>query len=1121
MKKITTFIIGVTLLISLFSFFTEVQAQNIGSLQSIVTPGFSFKKDLRLGDTDPDVRELQRVLNASIDTTVAIDGDGSRGHETTYFGNATKAAVIKFQTKYKDVVLTLNSITTADGIVNKATRTRLNLLIGVIDTYDSVGLPQSHGTSAFVTTTPTTYVAPTVITTNTQSSMSVCSFIELLINIGAIMPDKVNAARSVYAGMSCNTTNILAVNPNYPPSVVLKVNNQRGTVDVTPNTYVTISWTSTNVTSCASAGGSKPISGSQSLPVKTSGTVAITCSGPGGTVTDSVAIRVSTVGTTNTTNTSSLNASCNANPNSVYTGSAVSWSANAYGGNGSYSYSWSGTDSLSGSGQNVSKTYSSVGTKSATVTISSGGSTATASCNAVVNTSATNNINQNVSGTASLTIDGHSGQYNVTTTNNVSKSLGFSWMSTGFSLCKMISDLPVSGLNNVVSNVGFKQTTVKDSTIFSFLCENDAAGSSALVSDNTLSNYLIIDLMTTAGVTHADSIPDLLTNDAYKTTKLVLKKIPAGTFTMGSPENEPGRRSQSPRDSGETQHQVTITNDFYMGVFKVTQKQYELVMGNNPSQAGFIGDKKPVLTTSWDQIRGGVWPESVWPGNPSASSFAKKLSQKVGINFDLPTSAMWEYAARAGSTKGMSDGSDFASVDEASLEPQGTNRDLCVGGYSTITDVGTKNPNNWGLYDVHCNASEQVLDLTTSAFYPELSKSQINPVGLTINQANATYPGGVKVLRMTKNDISQGMGGMRLADNLLDIWAGNWNTSSDHPELHGPSFRIAAIGSGNMAMKNIDMAESTAVVSVTKIVTAVPVAPVAAAAPEAEEPGVELSFGGRVVFVSSCGAADNPNQYSQVVIESFDGLSSVVGKIDGPADAWPRNFGGDFGMSDPTVNLVLRHAPVTGAPLPKVGDCVIGTSNGEPDTCSTTTMSTASIPGLPAGTTLTTACDGVGGKFEAGGIITSLGVASAETCLAKGGTSGQRPGDVWYAAKLQELKNNPYAATNPYYISNLQKTRDAMNAASGQNTSTGSFGGSSLGGGNIFGTAMGAAGTIGKDTIIGAAIGGPMGAVIGFHVGVASVAIDVTGDVIQTAGDVVGDVAESATDFITNPLHLW
>jgi len=305
MKKTTTFIIGVTLLMSLFSFFTEAQAQNIGSLQSIVTPGFSFKKDLRLGDTDPDVRELQRVLNASIDTTVAIDGDGSRGHETTYFGNATKAAVIKFQTKYKFEILTTIGLTEGNGLVGQSTRKKLNLFLGVMETFPSAGLPQSRGTSASVTTTSTTYVAPTVITTNTQSSMSVCSFIELLINIGAIMPDKVNAARSVYAGMSCNTTNILAVNTNYPPSVVLKVNNQRGTVDVTPNTYVTISWISTNVTSCTSAGGSKPISGSQSLPITTSGTVAITCSGPGGTVTDSVAIRVSTVGTTNTTNISS------------------------------------------------------------------------------------------------------------------------------------------------------------------------------------------------------------------------------------------------------------------------------------------------------------------------------------------------------------------------------------------------------------------------------------------------------------------------------------------------------------------------------------------------------------------------------------------------------------------------------------------------------------------------------------------------------------------------------------------------------------------------------------------------------------------------------------------------
>ncbi len=283
MKKISSFIsLFLVIIISVVSvtFISPKQtsAQNIGSLQSIVTPGFSFKKDLILGDTDPDIRELQRVLNADVDTIVATEGAGSRGQETTYFGNATKAAVIKFQNKYKSVVLSLNNITVADGLVNKATRTRLNLLVGVINTYDSIGLPQNRP-SAAVYIPP----APVVATSNAAN----CQFVELLISIGAILPEKSTAARAAF---NCPAGNF----------VDLKINGQNGPLTVVKNSALNISWTTSGVSACSSGGVNKTISGSENYTIGTTGqTFTLTCrTAAGANISDSVLVNISaTAGT--------------------------------------------------------------------------------------------------------------------------------------------------------------------------------------------------------------------------------------------------------------------------------------------------------------------------------------------------------------------------------------------------------------------------------------------------------------------------------------------------------------------------------------------------------------------------------------------------------------------------------------------------------------------------------------------------------------------------------------------------------------------------------------------------------------------------------------------------------
>ena len=164
--------------------------------------------------------------------------------------------------------------------------------------------------------------------------------------------------------------------------------------------------------------------------------------------------------------------------------------------------------------------------------------------------------------------------------------------------------------------------------------------------------------------------------------KLEMVEIPAGTFYMGSPENEEGRR-----DNESPQHQVTVPS-FFIGKYPVTQAQYQAIMGNNP--AYFKGNNRPVEQVSWHD----------------AVAFCQKLSQKTGKNYKLPSEAQWEYACRAGTTTpfyfGESITPDLVNYDgnyTYAAAPRGKYREQ-------TTDVGTFPPNAFGLYDMHGNVWE-------------------------------------------------------------------------------------------------------------------------------------------------------------------------------------------------------------------------------------------------------------------------------------------------------------------------------------------------------------------------------------------------------------------------------
>jgi formylglycine-generating enzyme required for sulfatase activity len=232
--------------------------------------------------------------------------------------------------------------------------------------------------------------------------------------------------------------------------------------------------------------------------------------------------------------------------------------------------------------------------------------------------------------------------------------------------------------------------------------------------------YLIVDL--SAGPTadryprsHTAQTPDLA-DPRYKTTHLVLRRIQPGKFAMGSPGDEEGRLAD------ETQHEVTLSHAFHLGVFEVTQKQWELVMGTRPAHfSQGTWEQRPVERVSYSDIRGSCagtgWPVSRSVGG---DSFLGRLRARCGLpGLDLPTEAQWEYACRAGTGAALNSGAAVTVPwDNADPALDQLGRYWYNGGQNHRTDpvaggtaaVGSYRPNAWGLYDMLGNVWEWCLD---------------------------------------------------------------------------------------------------------------------------------------------------------------------------------------------------------------------------------------------------------------------------------------------------------------------------------------------------------------------------------------------------------------------------
>jgi formylglycine-generating enzyme required for sulfatase activity/WD40 repeat protein/serine/threonine protein kinase len=197
-----------------------------------------------------------------------------------------------------------------------------------------------------------------------------------------------------------------------------------------------------------------------------------------------------------------------------------------------------------------------------------------------------------------------------------------------------------------------------------------------------------------------------------------LNLIPAGRFMMGWPENEPGRQAnEGPR------HEVTLTKPYYMGVYEVTQAEYERVTGKNPStfnkeKGG--GPDYPVEMVSLEDI----------------ASFCKKLSElpeekSAGRVYRLPSEAEWEYACRAGTQSAY-----YYGQAAKELPRHGWFRDNAS---DKTRPVGKLSANAWGLYDMHGNAWEWCADVGRTYTL----ESKIDPIGPQAGPNGALRGGGV------------------------------------------------------------------------------------------------------------------------------------------------------------------------------------------------------------------------------------------------------------------------------------------------------------------------------------------------------------------------------------------
>ena len=290
----------------------------------------------------------------------------------------------------------------------------------------------------------------------------------------------------------------------------------------------------------------------------------------------------------------------------------------------------------------------------------------------------------------------------------------------------------------------------KDGNGFKIAANGARARVTAWPLDNT-PDYMVVDISAGAKPNTQRYYPaveflpgGLFGRDEYRTTQIVMRKIMAKnvTWTMGSTSDEKWRT-----EGVEDTHLVMLANNYYIGVFEVTQKQWSLIQNAWPSHFNNIEYRsmRPVEKVSYNEIRNSgsdnvANSNNDWPADPNENSFLGRLRLLTGIDFDLPSETQWEFAARAGHGDGKwGDGSKIMSVEndknlirlaryvsnDGKINGTDNPASSCTAKNGTA-EVGTYDKNSWGLYDMHGNVYEWCLDWYEANIKENYGKVNIN-----------------------------------------------------------------------------------------------------------------------------------------------------------------------------------------------------------------------------------------------------------------------------------------------------------------------------------------------------------------------------------------------------------
>lgn len=259
--------------------------------------------------------------------------------------------------------------------------------------------------------------------------------------------------------------------------------------------------------------------------------------------------------------------------------------------------------------------------------------------------------------------------------------------------------------------------------------------------------YMAVDLTNGSNVTYyasAEMVPGGVTDRRYKTDVLLMRRMDAAgvRWLMGQDRNDESVASFIKAED-VLPHWVTLTNDYYIGVYEMTQSQYSGIAGANPSNYQNENDPDvglhPVEMVNFPALRGSnstYW----WPTTGhrvSNASVMGKMRAKTGVEFDLPTEAQWEFACRAGTDTPTYTGAlSAAGVRDTGWNSYNKQDDpacLIDNGDGTVTTnnhthvVGLKQPNPWGLYDMYGNVSEFCLDALQNPGNPAGDGNVLHP----------------------------------------------------------------------------------------------------------------------------------------------------------------------------------------------------------------------------------------------------------------------------------------------------------------------------------------------------------------------------------------------------------